>query len=95
MLHPRNGRCNSKEYLMSTITLARLYEDQGHKNDALLIYKQVLKNNPNSQEAKRAVERLSVHEPHFNGLNQKMCNFFIQMETKEQFREFEEWLVKW
>jgi hypothetical protein len=31
--------------------------------------------------------------PHFEGVNEIMKTLFIRMETAEQRREFEEWLV--
>ncbi|NPA81223.1 MAG: tetratricopeptide repeat protein, partial [Epsilonproteobacteria bacterium] len=44
---------------MKTLTLASIYELQGLKEEALEIYKEILKNDPDNQEAKIAVKRLS------------------------------------
>ena len=80
---------------MATVTLARLYEDQGHLKDALSIYKEVLKHDPENLEAKVAVKRLSGERTKFEGANKKMVSYFVKMTSQEEFRKFENWLVKW
>jgi len=72
---------------MSTITLAKIYERQGHFDDAVVIYRELLKNNPQNSEYKSALERLSSR-------NLKKVLFFTHMHTKEQYSKFERWLVK-
>ncbi len=42
----------------ATITLAKLYEKQGYINDAIDVYKKILKREPDNVEAKEALERL-------------------------------------
>ena len=44
---------------MATITLAAIYELQGLKEEALQIYKAILKKEPQNEEAKIAIRRLS------------------------------------
>jgi len=44
---------------MKTLTLASIYELQGLKNEALEIYKALLRENPDNKEAKIAIKRLS------------------------------------
>ncbi len=72
---------------MSTITLARIYEKQGHLDDALVIYKALFKENPKDLQVQKAIKRISGSD------NQKL-SFFISMNTRAQFLEFEKWLVK-
>ncbi len=72
---------------MSTITLARIYERQGHSQEAIAIYSQLLKNQPKNSELKKALARLK-------GKNMQKVAFFTTMHKKAQFREFEKWLVK-
>ncbi|MCI6217243.1 MAG: hypothetical protein MR629_01690 [Helicobacter sp.] len=43
-----------------TITLATIYENQGLKDDALQIYEYILNNNPENEEARLGVERLTT-----------------------------------
>ncbi len=80
---------------MATVTLARLYEDQGHRKDALEIYQEVIKHDPENKEAKIAVRRLSGERQVFLGANKKMVSYFIKMSSEEEFKKFENWLVKW
>ncbi|MCH9814388.1 MAG: hypothetical protein K0U47_10670 [Epsilonproteobacteria bacterium] len=72
---------------MSTITLARIYEKQGHMNDALAIYKNLLEHDPQNSSVKKAIRRIR------RSGNTKVT-YFTQMHTKEQFENFEKWLVK-
>ena len=72
---------------MSTITLARIYEKQGHLDDALAIYKTLQKENSKNTEVQKAIKRIS-------GIDASKVSYFVNMHTKEQFKSFEKWLVK-
>jgi len=80
---------------MATVTLARLYEDQGHKEDALVIYNEVLRHEPENQEALLAVKRLSGTREKFPGVDQEMLSLFVKMSDPEDFIIFENWLAEW
>ena len=45
--------------MKETITEALIYENQGLRDEALEIYKNILKHDPNNQEARSAIRRLS------------------------------------
>jgi len=77
---------------MHTVTLAQIYEMQGLKDEALQIYREILKKDPNNRDAKVAIRRLSGIYRHFNGVNEAMKRFFIAMDTEDEFLQFEEWL---
>ena len=79
---------------MQTLTLASIYELQGLKEEALEIYKEVLKNDPQNSEAKVAIRRLSGIRKRFLGCNEQMRDFFIAMDSQVEFIEFERWLVQ-
>ncbi len=79
---------------MQTLTLANIYELQGLKEDALEIYKEILKKDPANSEAKIAIRRLSGMRKKFLGVNSQMKEFFIQMSDEAEFIEFERWLLK-
>jgi tetratricopeptide (TPR) repeat protein len=79
---------------MKTLTLAQIYELQGLKEEALEIYKEVLKKDPDNAEARAAIHRLSGVRRHFPGVNEKMRDFFIEMDSDAEFAEFERWLAK-
>jgi len=79
---------------MKTLTLANIYELQGLKEEALDIYKEVLKNDPNNSDAKIAIRRLSGMRKKFLKVNEEMKEFFLKMETEVEFNEFERWLLK-
>ena len=72
---------------MSTITLAKIYEKQGHLADALEIYEKYLEKDPANIELKEAVIRLKK-------INTKALKYFMGMHKKEQFEKFERWLAK-
>jgi hypothetical protein len=79
---------------MQTLTLARIYEFQGLKTEAFEIYKAILKKDPANQEARIGIRRLSGIRKKFPGVNKEMKTFFIQMNGKEAFNEFERWLLE-
>jgi len=79
---------------MQTLTLANIYELQGLKEEALGIYKEILKKNPQNSEAKIAIRRLSGMRKKFLHVNTQMKDFFLKMDTDVEFKEFERWLLK-
>ncbi len=80
--------------MVKTLTLASIYELQGLKSDALDIYKEILKNDPNNKEARVAVRRLSGIRKKYQGVDEQMKDFFVNMKSEVEFLEFERWLVK-
>ena len=79
---------------MKTLTLANIYELQGFKEEALDIYKEILKNDPQNSEAKIAIRRLSGMRKKFLNVNSQMKDFFVKMDSDVEFNEFERWLLK-
>jgi hypothetical protein len=79
---------------MQTLTLANIYELQGLKEDALEIYKEILKKDPNNTDAKIAIRRLSGMRKKFLGVNNEMKAFFVQMDEEAEFIQFERWLLR-
>ena len=78
---------------MSTITLASIYELQGLRDEALEIYRDILKLDPQNKEARVAIKRLSGIHKKFSGVDEQMKEFFITMEDEVEFLEFERWLI--
>ena len=70
---------------MQTLTLANIYELQGLKEEALEIYKEILKKDPNNSDAKIALRRLSGVRKKFLGVNNEMKAFFVQMDEEAEF----------
>lgn len=79
---------------MKTLTLANIYELQGLKDDALEIYKEILKKDPSNSDAKIAIRRLSGMRKKFLNVNTQMKDFFLKMDDEVEFYEFERWLLK-
>ncbi|WP_373035396.1 tetratricopeptide repeat protein [Sulfurimonas sp.] len=79
---------------MQTLTLANIYELQGLKEEALDIYKEVLKKDPSNSDAKIAIRRLSGMRKKFSNVNTQMKDFFLKMEADVEFNEFERWLLR-
>lgn len=79
---------------MQTLTLANIYELQGLKEEALEIYKNILKKDPSNSDAKIAIRRLSGMRKKFLNVNSEMKDFFVKMDGDIEFKEFERWLLK-
>lgn len=80
--------------MVNTITEASIYEAQGLKSEALEIYKNILKQDPNNKNAIDAVRRLSGLRSKHPDLNTQMLDFFINMKSDEEINEFKRWLIK-
>jgi outer membrane protein assembly factor BamD (BamD/ComL family) len=78
----------------NSLTYARILESQGFVTEAFEVYKNLLSHYPNNTEIKNALKRLKKLRGRFGGVNVRMRNFFIQMDTEAQFMEFENWLIK-
>jgi tetratricopeptide (TPR) repeat protein len=79
---------------MKTLTLANIYELQGLKEEALEIYKEILKKDSSNSDAKIAILRLSGMRKKFLNVNTQMKEYFVKMEDDVEFNEFERWLLK-
>jgi len=78
---------------MNTLTLASLYESQGHKREAFEIYWEICEKEPENKAAFRALERLIRERKTFINLNPSITKKFIKMSKKEHLRAFEKWLM--
>ncbi|EJB69793.1 tetratricopeptide repeat protein [Helicobacter pylori] len=84
---------------LETITLARIYEEQGFFEEALQIYTNILKKTPDHAEALKQIKRLEKIQKnrapfkHDATLERHYLNFikgdFLSVENLEQ------WLVEW
>ena len=79
---------------MKTLTLASIYEIQGHRYEAAEIYKTILEKDPNNVEAKIALKRLVSNRKNYGKASEDMLNLFIQMDSEIEFNEFERWLLQ-
>ncbi|MCF6339150.1 MAG: hypothetical protein L3J10_00120 [Sulfurimonas sp.] len=79
---------------MKTLTLANIYELQGLKEEALEIYKEILKKDSSKNDAKIAIKRLSGMRKDFLNVNTQMKDFFLKLDSDVEFIEFERWLLK-
>lgn len=99
MHYERNGQCRSlarkkSVKMKDTITEALIYEAQGLKDDALIVYKNILKREPANAAAIAAIRRLSGLSRKKTGVNEQMRDFFVKMKTDEEITEFKRWLIK-
>ncbi|WP_267525160.1 hypothetical protein [Campylobacter sp. MG1] len=78
---------------MQTITAAKIYEEQGLREEALEIYKNILKRDKNNQAAKEGIYRLSGVRSYKVELNHKMYDFFMNAKSEQEYNEFKRWLV--
>jgi len=77
---------------MKTLTLANIHASQGHRQEAIQIYQDILAEDPDNEAAKLALKRLTQKRKVFQGVNQKKKYFFSRMSKKEQYIQFERWL---
>ena len=80
--------------MVNTITEDSIYEAQGLKSEALEIYKNILRQDPNNQNAIDAIRRLSGLRSKHPDLNSQMLDFFINMKSDDEINEFKRWLIK-
>lgn len=78
---------------LKSLTLASILEFQGHKEDALAMYRDILKEEPSNREAQAAIRRLSGMRKRYTGVNTQMKDYFINMTQEEEIKEFERWLL--
>ena len=83
-----------KGVFMKTLTLASIYEIQGHRHEATQIYQAILEKDPNNTEAKIALKRLMNPYKSYGDANWDMLNLFIQMDSNVEYYEFERWLLQ-
>jgi len=67
---------------------AQFLESQGFIKEAIEVYQEILKQNPNDKEILQALKRLQKPKA-----NKKALKFFIKM-NENRFNEFEKWLLK-
>ena len=79
---------------MKTLTLASIYELQGHRYEAAEIYKEILKNNPDNIESKIALKRLLSNRKSYGKADKEMLDLFVKMDSAVEYSEFERWLLK-
>ena len=80
--------------MIKNLTLASIYETQGHRHEAAEIYKAILEEDPNNVEAKIELKRLVSNRKSYGKANEEMLNLFIQMDSNVEFNEFERWLLQ-
>jgi transcription elongation factor GreA-like protein len=74
---------------MNVLTLAAVYELHGQRAEAIELYKEILKKEPHNEEAKHGIRRLSGLRKKFRGVHEDMKEFFIKMESENDFLTFE------
>lgn len=80
--------------MKNTITEALIYENQGLRDDALEVYKNILKSDPKNNEARAAIRRLSGLRRKNSDVNEQMLDFFLNLKNDDEIREFKRWLIK-
>ncbi len=79
---------------MSTITKASIYEIQGYKEEALEIYKDILRQNPYDKEAKLGIKRIKGLSYKACNCDEKMLDLFNALDDEDKRKRFETWLIK-
>ena len=69
--------------MRGTITEALIYENQGLRDEALEVYKNILMRDPNNQEARSAIRRLSGLKRKNGETNEQMLEFYQQQLQKK------------
>lgn len=79
---------------MATLTLASIYELQGHDDDALKIYNEILENDPSNKEALLSIKRLKAPKIDHDA-REDLLKLFVNASTLSDMRNLEEWLCSW
>ncbi len=79
---------------MNTLTLASIHASQGYLSEAISIYREILRADPLNVEAKTKLKELLNERDEFNGVDDLMKSWFVEMDSKEELLEFERWLAK-
>ena len=82
--------------MRGTITEALIYENQGLRDEALEVYKNILMRDPNNQEARSAIRRLSGLKRKNGETNEQMLEVYLNLKENDDagIREFKRWLIK-
>ncbi|KAA8707698.1 tetratricopeptide repeat protein [Helicobacter canis] len=78
---------------INTSTLASIYEMQGHTEEAIVIYEEMIKRDPNNAEAKSALIRLKTKKHKFSGVNEDKLVLFVNATTQSDYQKLEQWLL--
>jgi tetratricopeptide (TPR) repeat protein len=76
---------------MASFDLANIYEQQGHTEEALSIYKSLLVSDSENVDIINAIKRLSPNK-RYKKISSK-AEYFSKMRSRDQFKKFEKWLV--
>lgn len=79
---------------INTSTLASIYEMQGHTEEAILIYEELLKKSPHDERSKRALVRLKTKKHNFSGVNRDKLELFVSARTQRDYQKLEQWLLR-
>ena len=82
--------------MRGTITEALIYENQGLRDEAQEDYKNIIMRDPNNQEARSAIRRLSGLKRKNGETNEQMLEFYLNLKENDDagIREFKRWLIK-
>lgn len=78
---------------MQTITEAKIYEEQGLKDEALEIYKKILKKDKYNKLAKDGVMRLSGLVSKNDSVNTDMLKLFLELKSENEIIELKRWFI--
>lgn len=73
--------------------LASIYEIRNEREKAMMIYRSILKSNPNDKKAEDNLRRIAQRKINTSGINIDMLNFFKKSQSKEELFELERWLI--
>lgn len=73
--------------------LASIYEIRNEREKAMIIYRSILKSNPNDKKAEDNLRRIAQRKIDISGINTDMLNFFKKSQSKEELFELERWLL--
>lgn len=78
---------------MQTITEAKIYEEQGLKDEALEIYKKILKKDKYNKLAKDSIMRLSGLVSKNDSVNTDMLKLFLELKSENEIIELKRWFI--
>ena len=80
---------------INTNMLASIYEMQGHKEEAMVIYEEILHKDPKNKQAHTALMRKKKQKHNFSVSNHDKLELFINATTQKEYQKLEQWLLSW
>lgn len=78
---------------MNKHLVASIYEIRGEREKAVVIYRDILRENPTDKKAENNLRRIATRKIINKDINDNMLSYFKKAHSKEELYELERWLL--